>query len=231
MEIKSVYMDLVEGVKKGKVWKLESEAFKKPIELKIGYENTELQQFNTKISDIHKILEQKELVIKNLQTKLGDLENKQEHLLEWYLNSLKLVGELKEKNEEQDKLINEIAKKLKNSENTAEQQSGTILHLKDRINEIEKKITKVPTIYSDKMFVSWHEMVWEWPIQIPNGEYIVISKFTVGEHNEYVENEDEIRWEKVNVEDNYFVTYELVGWTDLDTPTAEIHYSLLFIPC
>jgi hypothetical protein len=35
MEVKSVYMDLVEGKKKGNVWKLESEAFKKPIELKI----------------------------------------------------------------------------------------------------------------------------------------------------------------------------------------------------
>jgi hypothetical protein len=35
MEVKSVYMDLTEGKKKGSVWKLESEAFKKPIEIKI----------------------------------------------------------------------------------------------------------------------------------------------------------------------------------------------------
>ena len=35
MEVKSIYMDLQEGKKKGNVWKLESEAFKKPIELKI----------------------------------------------------------------------------------------------------------------------------------------------------------------------------------------------------
>lgn len=224
-------MDLVEGVKKGKVWKLESEAFKKPIELKIWYENTELQQFNTKISDIHKILEQKELVIKNLQTKLGDLENKQEHLLEWYLNSLKLVGELKEKNEEQDKLINEIAKKLKNSENTAEQQSGTILHLKDRINEIEKKITKVPMIYSDKTFLSGHEMVWIAEINIPDGEYVIISKFTIGEHNEYVENKDEILFDRQLVEWWYIPRYQLKWWTELDIPTATIYYDLLFIPC
>jgi hypothetical protein len=45
MEVKSVYMDLTEGKKKGNVWKLESEAFKKPIKIKICYDNQELAQF------------------------------------------------------------------------------------------------------------------------------------------------------------------------------------------
>jgi hypothetical protein len=35
MEVKTVYMDLQEGKKKGNVWRLESETFKKPIEIKI----------------------------------------------------------------------------------------------------------------------------------------------------------------------------------------------------
>ena len=52
MEVKSVYMDLQEGVKKGNVWKLESEAFKKPIEIKICYDNHELAQLNSRFEEI-----------------------------------------------------------------------------------------------------------------------------------------------------------------------------------
>lgn len=231
MEVKSVYMDLVEWVKKGKVWKLESEAFKKPIELQIHYDDTELQQFNTKISDIHKMLEQKDQTIKKLQAQIDKLEDKQNHFLEWYLSTLEQLSQLAEQNGEQNDIINATIKELWNTKTMVETQSGTILHLKDRINEIEKKITKVPSIYSDKVFISGHEMVYVWPIQVPNGEYIVISKFVVWEHNEYVDNVDEIRWEKVNVDGWHYVVYELHGWTELDTPTATIYYDLLFIPC
>ena len=49
MEVKSIYLDLqkAELNKRGKksVWKLESEAFKEPLELKIGYEDKELDEF------------------------------------------------------------------------------------------------------------------------------------------------------------------------------------------
>jgi chromosome segregation ATPase len=57
MEVKSVYMDLVEGKRKGNVWKLESEAFKKPIEIKICYDNQELAQFNSRFSDLESLAE------------------------------------------------------------------------------------------------------------------------------------------------------------------------------
>ena len=43
-----------EWVKKGNVWKLESEAFKKPIEIKIWYDNKELAEFNGEIERLDK---------------------------------------------------------------------------------------------------------------------------------------------------------------------------------
>ena len=45
-------MDLVEGKKTGNVWKLESESFKKPIEIKIWYENKELAEFKWMVNDL-----------------------------------------------------------------------------------------------------------------------------------------------------------------------------------
>ena len=53
MEVKSIYLDLqkAELNKRGKksVWILESEAFKEPLELKIEYEDKELDEFNGEI--------------------------------------------------------------------------------------------------------------------------------------------------------------------------------------
>ena len=59
MEVKSIYLDLqkAEPKKKGQktVWKLESEAFKEPLELKIGYEDKELDEFRKKYDGLLKV--------------------------------------------------------------------------------------------------------------------------------------------------------------------------------
>ena len=52
----------------------------------------------------------------------------------------------------------------------------------------------------------------------------------VGEHNEYVENEDGLIIEKIHVSWNYVPFYKLVWGTELDVPTATIYYDLVFIP-
>jgi hypothetical protein len=61
MEVKSIYLDLqkAELNKKGKksVWKLESEAFKEPLELKIGYDDEDLKLAYREIANIKEALE------------------------------------------------------------------------------------------------------------------------------------------------------------------------------
>lgn len=235
MEVTRVYMDLQEWVPSKKswktVWKLESEAFKKPLELEIHYDNTELKQFYEKVKEVTDLLEKKQEYIELLEEKIDKLEKKHERLLDWYLTSMNQVAELAEQNGEQNDIINATIKELWNTKITVEQQSGTILQANKRINEIEKKITKVPTIIRDKTFISWHELVWLKEINIPNGDYLIISKFEIWEHNEYVENQDEILFDRELVEWWYTLRYQLKWWTDLDTPTATIYYTLVFIPC
>ena len=232
MQVKKVYMDLQEWVKKWNVWKLECDAFKKPIELELTLDDTEIQMFNSHIDDIYKIIEQKELVINEQQKQIEKLKEKQDHLLEWYMNAMNHITELADQNGEQFDLINELNKKIWNENNTIESMSGTILHTAKKLNEIEQKITKQPMVFNDKSFVSWYEWVVLDSLDIADGEYLVISKFVVWEHNEYVENKDEILFDKVHINGGYDIWYQLEwNWTELDTPTATIYYNLVFIPC
>lgn len=232
MQVKKVYMDLQEWVKKWNVWKLECDAFKKPIELELTLDDTEIQMFNSHIDDIYKVIDRKDGEIKELKAQIEKLKEKQDHLLEWYMNAMNHITELADQNGEQNDLIKELTKTIWNENNTIESMSGTILHTAKKLNEIEQKITKQPGVFNDKSFVSWYEWVVLDSLDIPDGEYLVISKFVVWEHNEYVENKDEILFDKVHINGGYDIWYQLEwNWTELDTPTATIYYNLVFIPC
>lgn len=230
MEVKSIYMDLVEGKKKGNVWKLESEAFKKPIEIKICYDNQELAQFNSRFEWVEKGL-------KNLEEKDRELSN--ELILSyWNHKELKNQVELQEKViQEQENKINEQCTELKelykaiaDAKTTIETLSWTILHLQEQVKLLEKKTTKQPTVFHDKQFISWRESAGLRVCDIPSGDYLMLLNTKVGEHNEYVNNEDGLIMEKIHVSGPYIPFYKLEWGTELDTPTATIYYDLVFIP-
>lgn len=236
MEVVSVYLDLqkAELNKKGKksVWKLESEAFKEPLQLQIGYENQELKEFNQKIEDIKSDLKKKDEEILGLKRMDADIDHwlklTQDELLR-QMNSNTFLGEEIQKNKSE---ISQLYKVIADAKTTIETQSGTILRLSDRVKELEKKVTKQPMVYSDSTFISWHESCGLTMIEIPSGEYLLISKYDVGECNEYVCNQDNIVMEKITVNDNcYIPMYKLIGGSELDVPTATIHWTLTFIPC
>ena len=232
MQVKKVYMDLQEWVKKWNVWKLECEAFKKPIELEIHYDAEDLEYLDRDIEWLYDVVNELNWEIKSLKAENEKLKDKQNHLLEWYMNAMSHISELADQNGEQYDLIKELTKKIWNQNSTIESMSGTIFNQWKKLNEIEQKLTKQPMVFNDKSFISWHEGVILNTIDIPNGEYLVISKFIVWEHNEYVDNQDEILFNKVHVENWYDVRYELEwNWTALDVPTATIFYNLVFIPC
>ena len=44
-------------------------------------------------------------------------------------------------------------------------------------------------------------------INIPDGDYLLIAKYVVGEHNEYVTNQDEILTDKIHVEGQHYVPF------------------------
>lgn len=231
MEVKSVYMDLQEWVKKGNVWKLESEAFKKPIEIKIWYDNHELAEFKKRIDD----LEKNEILNKDKFTALqkdelwleDDITAIEKELFKQKETNLELL----EKIEEDKSEIKQLYKVIADLKTTVETLSWTILHLQDEMKLIQKKITKQPMVFHDKWFISWRESSGLWMINIPDGDYLMIMNTKVGEHNEYVTNCDQLIMDKIKVEGQHYVPFYKLEWgTELDTPTATIYYDLVFIP-
>ena len=232
MQVKKVYMDLQEWVKKWNVWKLECDAFKKPIELEIHYDADDLEHIDHDIEWLYDVVNELNWEIKSLKAENEKLKAQQDHLLEWYLNTMNKISDIESKSSNQLELVNTLNKRFWNVENNFEQMTWAILHQDELINEIEKKITKQPMVFNDKSFVSWNESVILNTIDVPAWEYLVISKFIVWEHNEYVDNQDEILFNKVHVENWYDIRYELEWkWTAVDVPTATIFYNLVFIPC
>ena len=224
-------MDLVEWKKKGNVWKLESEAFKDPIEIKIWYDNKELAEFNGEIewikSELAKQKDKLNLVAYD-QTRVFDMREEFENKNN---NKQQQITELRMKLEENKSEIKSLYKVIADLKTTVETLSGTILHLQEQTSLIQKKITKQPMVFHDKWFISWRESSGLWMIDIPDGDYLMIMNTKVGEHNEYVTNKDELIMEKIHVEWQHYVPFYKLEWgTELDTPTATIYYDLVFIP-
>ena len=222
-------MDLQEWVKSWNVWKLESEAFKQPIEIKIWYDNTDIKKFDSKIADVRKELENytqnKDLdsfkdevlsITKSLSKKMDGIDE-----------SVKDVEELEWKH---CKAIKQLSTSLDNQSDALEKRVGTISQLEKRIEELEKKITKQPRVFRDKIFISWHEEVMLGVFDIPDWDYLLISTIEIGEHNEYCENKDWVMIDKIHIQDWFTPRYQLFWGTELDTPTATVYYTLLLMP-
>ena len=133
MEVKSIYLDLqkAELTKKGKksVWKLESEAFKDPLELQIGYEDKELDEFKQMVKDLKSDLDKKEEDIMNLYK--NDKSNMMSfiHVDDSLDEKKDQIQKLEEKIENQNKEISQLYKVIADVKTMIETQSGTILHL------------------------------------------------------------------------------------------------------
>lgn len=231
MEVKSVYMDLVEGKKKGNVWKLESEAFKKPIEIKICYDNHELAEFNSRFEEIESKVKLWAMLSRDLWDEMEIHYWDHKELKKQVELQEKVIQEQENKISEQKSELKELYKVVADQKTRIETLSGTMLKLQETISEIQQKVTKQPTVIHDKCFVSWRESCGLWMINIPDGEYLLIAKYVVGEHNEYVSNTDEILFDKIRVEGQHYVPFYKLEWgTELDTPTATIYYDLVFMP-
>lgn len=231
MEVKSVYMDLQEWVKKGNVWKLESEAFKKPIEIKIWYDNHELAEFKNDVSSLREELNSKQYQIDRLIQSSGECLDGRLELWRLLYDKQQQIDKLEWKIAEDKSEISSLYKVIADLKTTVETLSGTTLHLQEQTSLIQKKITEQPTIIHDKWFISGRESSGLWMIDIPDGDYLLIMNTKVGEHNEYVTNKDELIMEKIHVEGQHYVPFYKLEWgTELDTPTATIYYDLVFIP-
>jgi hypothetical protein len=223
-------MDLVEWVKKGNVWKLESEAFKKPIEIKICYDNKELNSFLTTCEALDaKIAKHGERFLV-MEEKDGDLQHWIHITQEAVTRNTENLSWCMHIVEEMNWELKELYKAIADAKNTIEIQNGTILKLQEQVKLLEKKVTKQPMVYHDKQFISWRESSGLWVYDIPDWEYLMLLNTKIWEHNEYVNNEDGFIVERIHVSGPYVPFYKLEWGTELDTPTATIYYDLVFIP-
>ena len=224
-------MDLTEGKKSWNVWKLESEAFKKPIEIKIWYDNKELAEFQKEVLWLKWQFDNHDKQIA-LQLETQWLNNESFAKINKAFNDKQQqINELRMKLEEEKSEIKSLYKVIADLKTTVETLSGTILHLQEEMKLIQKKITKQPMVFHDKWFISWRESSGLWMINIPDGDYLLIAKYIVWEHNEYVTNCDQLMMDTIHVEGQHYIPFYKLEWgTELDTPTATIYYDLVFIP-
>lgn len=224
-------MDLTEGKKSWNVWKLESEAFKKPIEIKIWYDNKELAEFKSKYDSLRSAFDsiEEELDLWNTiqvgdQKKIKELEERlSNHVVIMWRQSMDVDSLGSE--------IKQLYKVIADLKTTVETLSGTIIHLQEQTSLIQKKITKVPMVFHDKSFISWRESSGLWVFELNDGDYLMILKTIVWECNEYVVNQDDIVFDIIHVEGQHYIPFYKLEWgTELDTPTATIYYDLVFIP-
>lgn len=231
MEVKSVYMDLVEWEKRGNVWKLESEAFKDPIEIKIWYDNHELKSFEEKIEWIKHILDLYDKKFTKIQWEQVNNNLFREEYQNKVENKQYQIDMLREKLENLSKENKELIKVVADQKTMIEMLSGTLSSMQDVMKLMQQKLAKQPTVIHDKAFISWRESTGLWVIELRDGDYLMIAKYKVWEHNEYVVNEDELLFDRIHVEGQHYIPFYKLEWgTELDTPTAEIHYDLIFIP-
>jgi len=231
MEVKSVYLDLQEGVKKWNVWRLESEAFKDPIEIKIWYDNHELAEFNARCEWIESRLERNDVDVHNLYS--NDKSNMLAHkeITDMLDDKQQQLDELKKQLQEKEKDIQSLLKLIADLKMVQDTHSWAILHLQDSTKQISQKITKQPIVIHDKWFISGHEPAGLWMINLPDWDYLLNAKYTVWEHNEYVTNKDDLVFDKIHVEWQHYVPFYKLEWgTELDVPTATIYYDLIFMP-
>ncbi len=232
MEVKEIWFDMEKVEKKwNTLFHIASDKFDKPIELKIWYEDAELKGFMDKIQIQNEVIGDLNKKLTKQQEEKSELERQLKQVKEELKQREKDIHLLDEALVSQKKEINDLYKLISDVKQTSETLSGTMLSLQWNMKLLEKKTTKQPSVFSDKTFISWHERVMLGFVDVPNGDYVVISKFVVGEHNEYVENQDDIIFEKVHIEDWYMPSYQLVWGTDVDNPTATIYWDLVLIPC
>lgn len=232
LEVKEIYLDMDKVEKKWKTtFHIEDERFDKPLTLKIGYEDKDIQE----IRDIKKSCGAMESNIEMLLTEVEWKEDKARELIEKYQEEIKLkdkvIKQLEKEVEQTDKRQDSLHTVLEEQNKAIKSLNGELIHLKEKLNEFEQKITKQPKVYHYKEFISWTDIFLK-ALDLNAGDYVKIKKVKIIEKNEHCENKCWTTYDIIHVPSEwYFEDYQLESTTPLDTPTATVEFTLTFIPC
>lgn len=229
MEIKEISLDLVQATKEKNVWKLESEAFKDPLTLKIWYDSDEKKYFEKVKSEVQEKIEQLDESLVLFEEK----ENEATDLINKYSKEIllkdKLIKKLESEIAEKDKKINGFSSEIDKQNHVINSIFGELSQWKEHMVGIIKIIAKQPSVYHYQEFISWSETFMK-PLDLEAWNYLRIKKVKIIEKNEFVENECWTTYEVIHINQWYIDTYKLEWWTEFDTPTATVDITLTFIP-
>ena len=149
-------MDLVEWVKKGdNVWKLESEAFKKPIKVEIWYDEEEKKWFNDAQEEIKWIIKNHVGLIDKLEDQITDLDRETKAYEAMLCRYEDVIEKYEKEIEKKDETIKSLTKDLADAKTTLDVHAWTISHLIESVKLLEKMMTVWPTVIHDKCFISF----------------------------------------------------------------------------
>jgi chromosome segregation ATPase len=135
MKVTAVYLDLQQAEKKKKngkdVRKLESEAFKDPLNLQVVFDEDEKKYFDKKIEEQNRILKEMEEVLDGMR--------KEREVFEQY--KIRVEQEINEK----DKLIEELKRQIVVMDSENSEVFGDIETLKERIDGINLENENIAT--------------------------------------------------------------------------------------
>ena len=236
MKITKVYLDLKQAEKEERFWKdvyilhSEKEAFKEPLTLTLEYEPKDLEFEQQLKEEIHKQIDEFQMILEKEQERSALLEANNKQLREEIVLRDNQLQELKKESQKKEKegirFIQEYEVLLKRVETLTAQLEDT----QENVTEIKQKLTKQPKVIHDTTFLSWIWQSYLSMIDIPDGEYLVIRQTKITEKNEFVANEDELIFDRIHINWWYAPEYILKGTDAVSTPTATIDRTLVFIP-
>lgn len=234
MKVTAVYLDLQQAEKKKKngkdVRKLESEAFKDPLNLQVVFDEDEKKYFDKKIEEQNRILKEMEEVLDGMR--------KEREVFEQY--KIRVEQEINEK----DKLIEELKRQIVIMDSENSELFADIETLKERIDgidlenedivikteKIKEKLERETYLFKGSDFFSSSWISYLGRYEIMAWKYLEIIKTKIKEKNEYCTNEDSTTLNIISLQNLYLPQYELTWTTKLDTPTATIDYDIVLIP-
>lgn len=226
-----LYLETQKVVKKNKTtFLIEDERFDKPLNVKISLEDKDFTDIKDWIVGLENKIDASNKEHSKIYSMLDDAGEVIEAQIKRIDSIEKDIDKIQWVDRKQCTAINAHTTDIKNINLMIEKLSDTINHLEEKLNEFEKKLTKQPRIFKDKIFISWNEEVMLGLYDVPDWDYLCITNIEIWEHNEYCLNKDWVMIDKIHVQDWFTPRYQLYWGTELDTPTATVYYALLLIP-
>ena len=229
MEVKELYLDLREGPQYAKnnknIWLLESEIFKDPLKIKLGYDDNDKREIERIKKDCLEIKENLKKEYDKVYKLIEQQTNILENLRSLKIDEQKIIDSYKEmQNEEKEK-----RKEIKKSKEEIYSKND---ELWDKIQELFTIMNKKPDrkifMYHSSEFVSWLDPYYWEDIKIPSWTYHIIEKKHYIPQNEYCINQDTVNLFTRVIENVYNPEIQLEWSNGIDKPVAQVEIDILF---